>query len=198
MNTIMHTNFDSTPPSKSQRSVIMSLYAFFGAGLLLSVVPMMSAAFLSMLFIIGVFFAAYILRAGQPPDSFRRNHCAFIIRTLWVGSFITLVTIIMASLFLYFGLDHTPLLPCMRTFTDMGQNMGIDPANSFFIMMDPAKLMYAFGGCLQNYITVNLMVFIASFIIAAGPVLLYFIIRYARGLKRAVEGQMFANPRAWF
>jgi uncharacterized membrane protein len=65
-------------------------------------------------------------------------------------------------------------------------------------MMDPAKLMYAFGGCLQDYITINLMVFIASFIIAAGPVLLYFIIRYARGLKRAVEGQMIANPRAWF
>ena len=187
-------NSKNTLPAKAKppgHPLIIGLYAAFGIALLLSLVPSIFAGFFSMILFLGVLIGGYWMRAGQPPESFRRAHASHIISTIWMASLIMIVTLVAASVLLYLGLDHTPLHPCLDSFIKMGSGMETDPLSSIALVMDPEKLFYAFGACLKDYITVNLGVFITSFVIAVGPVLLYCIVRFARGLARALEGRRF-------
>ena len=167
---------------------VMQLYAAFGAALLLSVVPFILAAFTSAVLFMGVLIAAHILRAGTEHGSLLENHMTFVIRTIWIGSFLALITMSAASFYLFDRIDHTPLDPCIRSFLSVGQGA---------FTLDPQALMNIFKGCFHNYIAVNFQTFLISGLIAAVPILLYFIIRYARGLARAAGGYRIAHPEKW-
>lgn len=181
----------ATPgPGKKQ---IMGLYILFGAGLLLSVVPTISAAFFSMVLILGVLIAAYVLRAGKAQDSLMRNHMTYVISTIWAGSFLAALTVIAAGLYLFYALDNAPLQPCIEAFLHMGVGPGQE-----MLMLDPESLFHAFQGCYDDYITKNFMIFAIGTVIAAGPVLLYFIIRYVRGLAGLLKNRNIPKPERWF
>jgi uncharacterized membrane protein len=179
---------DTNHPDTSQKKIV-SLYAAFGAGLALSVVPFMAAVGFSMVFILGVLVAAYILRSGTAQDSLVFNHTTFVIRTIWIGGFIALLTTTAAAVYLFEMLDNTPLDPCIRQFITIGPET---------MMMDVVRMQAVFSGCFHDYVSTNIRAFLISAAIAAGPVLVYFAVRYARGLSRALEGYRVARPEAWF
>ena len=179
----------ATAPADPNQRKILRLYAAFGAALVLSVVPFILAALLSMILIFGVLIAAYILRTDTTPGSLVENHMTFIIRTIWIGSFLALLTMTAGSIYLFQTIDNTPLDPCLQPLLDIRSGQ---------TLIDPYAVFNILRGCFDNYWVANIKTFIISGSIAAGPVLLYFIVRYARGLARAMDGYRVANPHFWF
>ncbi len=176
---------DHTDPAKP---AILRVYALYGMALALSVIPHMIAAGLCMVLFFLVLVMAYILRSGAEENSLMYNHMTFTIRTIWIGGLLAAVTIVAASLYLFQMLDNTPLDPCIQKFITMG------PADVF---MGPEMLQQAFGTCYDAYVVRNMTTFIISGAIAAVPILLYFGVRYLRGLSRARGGYRVAKPLAW-
>ena len=74
-------------PQSHGRKAVLNLYAALGASLILSVLPYMHAAALSLAFFTGVLIAAYVLRGKTENNSLIENHATFVIRTLWIGAF---------------------------------------------------------------------------------------------------------------
>lgn len=168
---------------------VLQLYAAYGAALVLSVVPFVLAAFLSMVLFVGVLIAAYILRTGTEEGSLIENHMTFVIRTLWIGSFLAMLTLVAASLYLFYGVDNTPLDPCIQHFLSIGPGTRV---------LELQAMTDIFRACYGAYMDANLRIFITSGAMAAGPVLIYFVIRYARGISRAMNGYRIAKPQSWF
>jgi uncharacterized membrane protein len=175
-------------PVNLDQKKILRLYAAFGAALVLSVIPFFLAAFLSMGLAMGVLLAAYILRTDTAEGTLIENHMTFVIRTMWIGSFLALITMAAGSFYLFHGIDNTPLDPCIQH---------LHLLNSGAQIFDVGVIFGTFQGCLKNYWIINFKVFLISGIIAGGPVLAYFIIRYARGLARAIDGYRVSNPHHW-
>ncbi|MGB4057554.1 MAG: hypothetical protein WBK77_05680 [Alphaproteobacteria bacterium] len=176
-----------TKPDPDRKKIIR-LYAAFGIGLLLSLIPFILAALVSSALLLGILVAAYILRTDTERDSLMENHMTFIIRTIWIGSFFALLTMTVASIYLFKTLDNTPLNPCIDQFLSISTQPQI---------LDMKIIMGVFQGCWENYWRANINPFIVSAIIAAGPIVLYFLIRYVRGLTRATRGERITKPLAW-
>lgn len=174
-------------PDIEQRK-ITSVYVAFGAGLALSLAPFLVAALLSGALIVGALFIAYVLRTDSEQGSLIENHMIFIIRTIWIGSLLTLITLTIAGLYLFKALNNAPLQPCVDQILSMA-----DPA-----AMESIVINFMATQCWANYWQTNLTAFIVAFVITAVPAFLYFAIRYMRGVTRAVRGYRVANPKAWF
>jgi uncharacterized membrane protein len=174
----------------SQKKIVR-IYGAFGAGLIFSMVPLWSAAFVSAVLIAGVLIMAYVLRTDAEHGSLTENHMTFIIRTIWIGSLLALVTTAAASVYFFKALDNTPLQPCAEAILSMASGM------SDLTLMEKYINNFMSMPCWANYWQTNLMIFIIGGVIAAGPILIYFVVRYVRGLTRAMRGYRVASPKAW-
>ena len=131
--------------------------------------------------------AAYALRKKNDEGSLIENHMTFIIRTIWIGSFFAMITTVVGSIYLFLNIDNAPLEPCMNDLVNHAQNItGL------------RGLETVFGNCYEPYWVINAHAFITSFAIVALPVLVYFSVRYARGLARAANSYRVANQLGWF
>lgn len=175
-------------PDPHQGKVIR-VYALFGLGLVLSLVPNLFAAGASAILIMAVLMMAYIFRTDTEQGSLLENHMTFIIRTIWIGSFVALIGMALGSAYLFKALNHNPMMPCMQDFLNLG------PAAAAY---GPDYLMNIFTKCWPEYWQVNLMALLIGGSMAAGPVLIYFVARYIRGITRATRGYRIAHPKAWF
>jgi uncharacterized membrane protein len=179
------------PLIDASQKKIVRIYGAFGAGLIFSMVPLWSAAFVSAVLIAGVLIMAYVLRTDAEHGSLTENHMTFIIRTIWIGSLLALVTTAAASVYFFKALDNTPLQPCAEAILSMASGMS-DPT-----LMEKHINDFMAMPCWANYWQTNLMIFIIGGVIAAGPILIYFVVRYVRGLTRAMRGYRVASPKAW-
>lgn len=172
------------------QSAIFNLYAAFGVSIILSVLPYASAALLSFFFFFGVLIAAYIIRGNTEPESLSGNHATFIIRTLWIGAFFSVITMGAATAYMMNGVDYDPFAPCAQKLADQG-----------LVWLEQAGPIQVYGfamPCMEGFVEANKTLFINSVIIAAGPVLLYMAYRLIKGLSRAIKGYRLAKPRVWF
>jgi uncharacterized membrane protein len=173
-----------------EQKKIVRIYAAFGASLILSLVPLVIAAGISLLLGLGVLVIAYVLRTDTEEGSLTENHMTFIIRTIWIGCFVSLITMMVASLYLFQNLDNTPLQVCANDILNTFSNMTAFEPETLERFLDSA--------CFIDYWRVNIRTFVISGVMAAGPVLLYFFVRYTRGFTRATRGYRVANPNSWF
>ncbi|MCE7887289.1 MAG: hypothetical protein DYH13_07290 [Alphaproteobacteria bacterium PRO2] len=180
------------PVTDANQKKIVRLYGAFGAGLVFSMVPLWSAAIVSAALILGVLIVAYVLRTDAEHGSLIENHMTFVIRTIWIGSLFALITTSAASVYFLKALDNAPLQPCAEMILSMASGMS-DPTAMEKYINDFMSMP-----CWANYWQTNLMIFIIGGVIAAGPILIYFVVRYIRGLTRAMRGYRVANPKAWF
>ena len=180
------TDTQKTPEQKTA----LRLYGVLGAALLMSLVPSVTAALFSMLLFVGLLIAAYVVRSGTDNGSFSENHMTFIIRTIWIGGFFSLVVMCFAAVYLFLNIDNTPLDPCIQNFLNQGttnlQSIG------------PAEMMEIFRGCYNGYMDANFNLFILTGVLTGGPILIYFSIRFIRGLSRALKNYRVAQPKSWF
>lgn len=171
------------------RGKTVALYTAFGASLLLMVVPHAVAAAASLVLLLGVLIAAYIVRGKNDEDSLAGNHAVFIIGTIWISGFFALLTMIAASFYMLPRVDNAALQPCM-------QNL----LNNYEALMqnqDIAALSAMLQPCMHDFVQGNYRLFLVSLLIAAAPVLLYIAVRFTRGLARAIGGYRVAKPRSW-
>jgi len=168
-----------------ERPRILQLYGAFAAALVLSLLPFISAAVVSLVLFIGLLMWAYMMRARAEPESLTENHATYIIRTIWIGGFLALITLGAGSAYLLSMVNNEALEPCIDGFLKQ------PPAQ------DIAAMQAAFDPCFEAFMQENRMVFIISGTIAALPVLLYFAVRFIRGFWRARDGYRLANPKMW-
>ncbi len=165
-----------------EQKKVLHLYSVFGASLVLTLIPSVLAAFVAMWFMIVVLIAAYMIRSKSEEGSLSENHTTFIIRTFWIGGLLVAVTMSAACAYMLVHIDNAPLQPCVLQNEDLIKAI-LD------IIRSP---------CMDDFIQVNLRVLMISMAIAAGPVMLYFIVRFSRGLSRALSGYRIASPKNWF
>lgn len=170
---------------EKERSRVLQLYGAFTAALVLSLLPFISAAIVSLVLFIGLLIATGIVRRRAAPDSLAENHAIYLIRTIWVGGLVALISLALGSAYMLSMIDNTALQPCIESFMQ-------NPGNDLMAM----KLL--FEPCFDSYMSGNFLTFAISGVLAAGPILLYFAVRLVRGLMRAKDGYRLANPRMWF
>jgi uncharacterized membrane protein len=180
---------NDTDKDPNQKKV-MRMYSAFGAGLVLSFWPSGIAALISLVLVLGVMTVAYMWRSDAEDGSLMENHMTFIIRTIWIGGFLALVTLVIAAAYLFRMLDNTPLNPCLNdlmNFMSSGDMLNIEPLVQS--MQDR---------CMIPYLARNLNTLITGGIIGIAPVVIYFFVRFSRGFGRARGGYRIASPKAWF
>lgn len=177
----------SNTPKMNEKKQVLQVYAIFAAALILSTLPFMMAAMLSVFFWIGLLIVAYVLRGRNTEGSLIENHMTFLISTIWVGGLLAVVTMVVGSFYMLEHVDHASLMPCLDQFVN------IDPYAASIENMSGVM-----GACMDDYVQQNLQTFIISGIIIAAPVLLYFLARFAKGFMRAKDGYRLQNPKSWF
>lgn len=174
---------------KGQKT-ILNLYAVFGVSLILSVLPSVAAAVLSMIFFIGLLVAAYHFRKKADDYGLLDNHTTFIIRTLWISAFLSLITTGIATIYMLGGVNYAPFEPCAQTIANQG-----------IAWLETAQVMEIYGliePCLHSFLGANQTLLLNALIIAGGPIMLYMVYRLAKGVNRAMKGYRLADPKSWF
>lgn len=180
-------------PSKNddpEKKQILNMYAAFGISLILSLVPSGMAALVSLIFMVGVLIAAYVIRSKVEEHGLAGNHCTFMIRTIWIGSLFSLITIGLASLFMIPRIDYASFQPCAEAMASKG--------TEFLASATQAEIMALSEPCLDSFMSANWNTFTIAAIFGVGPILIYFVVRFVRGLSRATKGYRIADPKAWF
>ncbi len=183
---------DLLPPTQNDpdKQDVTNLYAAFGVGLVLSLVPHSIVTVVALVFMLGVLGSAYSKRKKSEPDSLLENHATYIIRTIWIGTLFSVITVSLAGLYMMDGIDYSAFQPCAEEFARNGAS--IAEQASF-----PA-VWQATEPCYNNFINENFSLLMRSAIMAAGPIIVYFGYRYAKGLTRAMKGYRMMDPRVWF
>ncbi len=172
------------------RAKIIKLYVAFGLSIVLTVIPHVWAAAASMLMLLYTRIVAYVLRGRGPKDSLADNHATFVIRTIWLTGLFAIVTLAAGSAYLLERIDNAPLMPCMDKFLNMNPEKAA--------VMNVVDMGTLFENCMHPFVTTNWNALIVSMLIAGGPLLAYVVVRFARGLSRALKGYRLAKPKAWF
>ncbi len=171
-----------------KQQTLLRLYAAYGACLALSFVPSVIAAMITLLLLTGVMIAAYILRRKSEAGSLIENHMIYLIRTFWIGALVAFITMTLGSFYLLSIIDNAPLQPCLDN---------IMSSASSSENLKASFMMSLFGPCMDDFMSVNFNGFLIGGMIAIGPVLAYFALRYVKGLTRALKGYRLAKPKSW-
>ncbi len=179
----------STEQNTPEQKKIINLYSAFGASLVLTFVPSMMVAGIASVFMIGVLIAAYIIRKKSETGSFAQSHTTFIIRTIYIGSSLAIVSMSAAAYYMLPIIDHSPLGPCVNELSNQGTD--------FMQNASTAEAMVYLQPCLDRFIALNKAILINAAVIAGAPILLYFFYRLSRGLMRATKGYRISKPKSW-
>lgn len=173
----------------TEKTTVLALYAAFGVSMILCLIPSVVMGVVSLLFIIGVLIAAYAIRRRAAAESLTENHATFIIRTIWIASLISVVTLAAGSAVMLEGIDYSPFSPCAETLAGKG-TAALESAGF-------REIYAAAEPCMHGFITTNLRLLTLTSAIVAVPVILYILIRYLRGFSRALKGYRIAKPEGW-
>lgn len=177
-------------PQDPHRATVLNLYAALAVSLILSMMPHGIIAVLSLFFMIGVLVAAYIVRSKVEPETLAENHATYIIRTIWIGSFLALITTTIGGVIMLSGINYEPFMPCADRLAAQGMEIA---ANASYI-----QVWELASPCFDTFINANLSTLMMAGAITILPILIYFAVRFVRGLSRAIKGYRLAKPRAWF
>lgn len=182
---------DHTDPEQKPTLIY---YGVFGTGLILSMVPSLQAALAALLLITGVLIAAYIARSNAKNDGLLENHMTFIIRTIWIATMFSMLTTAAGTAYMMQHIDYSPIYTCMEQSLNISQQilMSADTAQLIALGEKIANV------CLPDFVNGNMRTFMNATLIAGGPILLYAIYRFVRGLSRATKGYRILKPASWF
>lgn len=165
------------------------VYGALAAMTVLTLVPIMSVAVVALVLFLLIFISLYIIRSKAETDSLVQNHMIYLIRTIWISSLWSLVTMTLASLYLLPKYNDEALQPCVNDV--MGVALDNPGANT-------KDMSDAMQPCMDDFMSDNHDTFMTAALIGGGPVLLYFLFRLFKGGARAVKGYRLANPKGWF
>lgn len=157
------------------------MYLMFSAGIIMNFVPVLTSQFLGLCMILVALIGAYLYKAKSRLDSLTYNHMTYLIGTIWVSSFLLLIGMIIAVIWVYQLGDHTVIMEVVT-----GANNGV-----LFTQDELETVM-------QNYIQRNMTLLLTATGTTLGPGLIYIIYRVTNGLRLAVRGDRFEKPARWF
>ena len=172
----------------TEEKTILRVYGAFAATLLFMLVPHIGMCIIAMSMLLGTMIAAYNVRRKAEAHSLAADHMTFIIRTLWIGSGLALITTALASGYMLATADMVPLQSCSDRAAQTIINTGTTDTAALQAMMQP---------CIDGFISGNMGVLINAVIIAAGAPMLYVADRLAQGLSRARKGHRLGNVKSW-
>lgn len=169
---------------------ILNLYGLFGASIVLSIVPYIQAAVLSTVFFIVLLAMAYVLRRGVEAESLQENHATYVIRTLWITAFFSLITMTIATAYMMGGVDYGPFMPCTNQIAGMGME-ALEAAgiHDIYPIIEP---------CVTPFVDANKVLLMNCVVIAGAPLMIYMGYRFTKGVMRAMKGYRLANSKGWF
>ena len=175
---------------KDEKKPVLNLYAVLGVSLILSVVPSVPAAMLSLIFFLGLLIAAYRVRKNTKDKSYVENHATYIIRTLWIAAFISLITTALATIYMVARIDYSLFNPCADSLVNKGAEW-LESAgfNDVYPLVQP---------CIEGFINANQTLILNSVFIAGAPILAYMAYRLIKGVLRAKGGYRLSNEKSWF
>lgn len=167
---------------ETEQKTITNVYAALTVSLVMSFLPIMSAALLALVMFVGVWIAAYVLRGKHEHDSLTADHMTFIIRTIWIAGLMSLLTMSAATAYILAVYDPTMMMAC-------AQNL---PST------DMAAIEAAVRPCYDEFMRVNMPYLIKGAAIGIGPVVIYLAYRLTKGLSRALKGHRIGDVKSWF
>ncbi|MCD8497222.1 MAG: hypothetical protein LRZ85_03555 [Alphaproteobacteria bacterium] len=129
------------------------------------------------------------MRKTAEAESLTENHTTFIIRTIWIATLISVLSLTAGSAYMLPQIDYTAFAPCAESLATKGPEFA---QNASF-----EEVYAAAQPCMHLFIDVNLRLLTITALIVALPIIFYLIFRYVRGLSRAAKGYRIANPRSW-
>jgi len=184
--------FDKKEFNEQKNTVL--LYGAAWSALIFLCVPKGSFAIVGSALLLIILIMAYVLRAKTERTSLAGNHTTYIIRSIWTGSFlIPLITMPIALTYLLPNYDPAAMEECGMALNQFILDNGSDPSE-----MDQATLSGYIAPCMGEFMNDNRAVFFKAGLIAALPILVYFIYRFGKGTGRAVKGHRLANPEKLF
>lgn len=171
-------------PKDTENKTVLSIYGSLAAALVLSVVPNTILMIIGSILFIVTMSKAYKLRRNAEPDDLIGNHMTYLIRTVWIGSLFFLIAIAIASIYIINNMDYSAINVCINAILGSGGSIDMN--------------MVALQNCQIDFIAGNNTVLINGMVISAFPILIYFSVRFFKGLRRASDGYRMANPKAWF
>jgi len=166
---------------KEQKN-ITNIYALLAVSLIMSFVPMMTAAVLAFAMFMAVLIGAYMFRKKAEAGSLTHDHMSYIIRTIWITGFFGIFSLAAAAIYVLQNYMPDALQPCAEAMLNAGENA------SYAIVAD----------CMPEFISDNKMVFLNGTLIGAAPIVIYIGYRLAKGLNRAVKGHRIGDLKNWF
>ncbi|MGH1397917.1 MAG: hypothetical protein ACRBCT_01755 [Alphaproteobacteria bacterium] len=172
-----------------EQKTIYNIYGLFGVTLALSIVPTISAASICLVFFLVTLIAAYVLRGRAEENSLIENHMTYVIRTVWIVSLLSVVTVGLATLYMLPRIDYTAFQSCADAIA--GQGVAALEA------MGMAELQALTQPCVSDFVNMNHNTLLMAALIGGVPLILYMGYRFAKGVSRAAKGYRLANPKSW-
>lgn len=161
---------------QQEQKTVLRVYTAFAVMLVLSCIPHLMAAAAAAILFAGILVAAYSIRSGGAPGGFTAAHMTWIIRTIWISSFIGGITTALASIYVLKHYDPSIIHQCVDGIMNGTENV---------------------DACISRFIEANYNTFIIGAILAGVPVGLYLVYRFIRGGYPALQGHSVRNPQAW-
>jgi len=174
------TNEDNQQDNKqdNEQKTVKKVYGALAASLLMAAIPHILAVMAVIVLFMGTLIAAYIIRKKSMPDSFSFSHMTYIIRTIWISSFIGTLSTLAATIYTLPLVDNEPIYNCIDSLPSSFADINIDE-------------------CATKFIDANLSVFITGTIIAAAPIVIYTLWRLYKGGSHALKGLPITKPKSW-
>ncbi|MCB1556652.1 MAG: hypothetical protein KDJ15_04990 [Alphaproteobacteria bacterium] len=180
---------ETTPPNKK----ILAVYIALAVSLLLGFVPHMAFSCAALFGMVGTMVLAYVFRAedkdtAEEADGLVAHHMTWIIRTVWIVVLFAHVTIVAGALYMIPRIDNAPMDSCVQAIA-----AGLTPDNP-----DYKAANALVQPCLPGFIETNWRVFMISLLISGGPLVLYVLYRWGKGISAAWKGARLAKLKSWF
>lgn len=164
------------------RMRILALYFMFAVAVVLGLFPDLTLQNVSFLLYSVVLILAYVFRWGRRKnDDLESHHCTYLIRSIWIFSFLAAVAIVGAGYMVGQQADASALDEILSRIESMGQ------------VPSEADLDAAF----KVYYTTNQDLIFHLYRLWMCPALVYGAWRIIRGGVRAFHGYRVAHPRSW-
>lgn len=172
---------DMTPPTPDpEQKSVMRVYAALVASVILQAMPMVVAQGIGTLILFGAWVACGIVRRRSKPEGLAHNHMIYLSRTLWISSFLLIVGVALAGVWVLQEGDHS----------------AIDRlANGIMNGSAPSEAALAAAG--KDYFLTNFRLILEASLLTIGPGFAYFFYRTLRGFLRAGRGYRMADPKGW-
>lgn len=162
------------------RHKLISLYSSFGLCVLTSCIPNMDAQNIAMLGTLLLLIGAYVLRSKSAEDSLEAHHATFVIRSIWIWSFVFLLGMMGAGWMVFQNGDNSAFDTLMSSIENGGVPTDADMEQT-----------------MQNYFNTNFPLILKTTLLWMAPAQIYAAWRIARGLSRGLKGYRIQNLRSW-